>query len=331
MSPTRDVRNPVPQRRLRHRPLPQPADVGDLEIHDLRADLTVFLLQSAGTSVFARPLKEADLPPIRLHDLRHGAATLAVAGGANPKVVANAPAATALSCASPACCVVASASACAGAGLLAGGVEFRRRSGLLRRLDRVDRPSSGSSACSAARTARRASQLPDQPCRLFPDVHPRHLPPRQAHLAPTSSSSSPAPDSAVAVLILSGSSPDRSGVTLLVGPCDQQSRAACSDRRATGVRLRWTTPAQSPLGKSSTGADHAEPPANVAVHHLFGGRLQLRSPGRPGGGRPAAVGSPRLSPHRPASDRRGAAAPAGALGQDRQRGRGAAAGRAELR
>jgi integrase len=32
-------------------------------------------------------IKAADLPPIRLHDLRHGAATLALAGGADIKVV----------------------------------------------------------------------------------------------------------------------------------------------------------------------------------------------------------------------------------------------------
>ena len=39
--------------------------------------------------LFARLLKEADLPPVRLHDLRHGAATLALAGGANLKVVSE--------------------------------------------------------------------------------------------------------------------------------------------------------------------------------------------------------------------------------------------------
>lgn len=39
--------------------------------------------------LFARLLKEADLPPVRLHDLRHGAATLAPAGGANLKVVSE--------------------------------------------------------------------------------------------------------------------------------------------------------------------------------------------------------------------------------------------------
>ena len=39
--------------------------------------------------LFARLIKEADLPPIRLHDLRHGAATLALAGGANLKVVSE--------------------------------------------------------------------------------------------------------------------------------------------------------------------------------------------------------------------------------------------------
>jgi integrase len=39
------------------------------------------------TSHFARLGRRAELPPIRLHDLRHGAATLALAGGANLKVV----------------------------------------------------------------------------------------------------------------------------------------------------------------------------------------------------------------------------------------------------
>jgi integrase len=39
------------------------------------------------TTHFARLTKRAGLPPIRLHDLRHGAATLALAGGANLKVV----------------------------------------------------------------------------------------------------------------------------------------------------------------------------------------------------------------------------------------------------
>jgi integrase len=36
---------------------------------------------------FARLIVEADLPPVRLHDLRHGAATLALASGADLKVV----------------------------------------------------------------------------------------------------------------------------------------------------------------------------------------------------------------------------------------------------
>jgi integrase len=39
------------------------------------------------TTHFARLVKRAGLPPVRLHDLRHGAATLALAGGANLKVV----------------------------------------------------------------------------------------------------------------------------------------------------------------------------------------------------------------------------------------------------
>ena len=36
---------------------------------------------------FKEPIVEAGLPPIRLHDLRHGAATLALAGGADIKTV----------------------------------------------------------------------------------------------------------------------------------------------------------------------------------------------------------------------------------------------------
>lgn len=39
------------------------------------------------TEHFAELIAAADLPPIRLHDLRHGAATLALAGGADLKVV----------------------------------------------------------------------------------------------------------------------------------------------------------------------------------------------------------------------------------------------------
>jgi hypothetical protein len=38
---------------------------------------------------FERLVRDADLPPIRLHDLRHGAATLALAGGADMKVVSH--------------------------------------------------------------------------------------------------------------------------------------------------------------------------------------------------------------------------------------------------
>ncbi|MHB8341626.1 MAG: site-specific integrase [Mycobacteriales bacterium] len=38
---------------------------------------------------FARLVRAADVPPIRLHDLRHGAATLALAGGADLKVVSD--------------------------------------------------------------------------------------------------------------------------------------------------------------------------------------------------------------------------------------------------
>ncbi|WP_369009221.1 tyrosine-type recombinase/integrase [Actinomadura sp. BRA 177] len=39
------------------------------------------------TDAFARLAHGAGLPPIRLHDLRHGAATLMLAGGADMKLV----------------------------------------------------------------------------------------------------------------------------------------------------------------------------------------------------------------------------------------------------
>lgn len=39
------------------------------------------------TEAFERAVRDSGLPPIRLHDLRHGAATLALAGGAEMKVV----------------------------------------------------------------------------------------------------------------------------------------------------------------------------------------------------------------------------------------------------
>jgi integrase len=39
------------------------------------------------SEAFERLVKSSGLPPIRLHDLRHGAATLALAGGADMKVV----------------------------------------------------------------------------------------------------------------------------------------------------------------------------------------------------------------------------------------------------
>jgi len=39
------------------------------------------------TRRFARLIRREGLPPIRLHDLRHGAATLALAGGADLKVI----------------------------------------------------------------------------------------------------------------------------------------------------------------------------------------------------------------------------------------------------
>jgi hypothetical protein len=47
------------------------------------------LIPDQVSRLFARLIKEADLPPIRLHDLRHGAATLALAGGVNLKVVSE--------------------------------------------------------------------------------------------------------------------------------------------------------------------------------------------------------------------------------------------------
>jgi integrase len=39
------------------------------------------------TRQFARLARREDLPPVRLHDLRHVAATLALAAGADPKVI----------------------------------------------------------------------------------------------------------------------------------------------------------------------------------------------------------------------------------------------------
>lgn len=39
------------------------------------------------SEAFERLVKSSGLPPIRLHDLRHGAATLALAGGTDMKVV----------------------------------------------------------------------------------------------------------------------------------------------------------------------------------------------------------------------------------------------------
>ena len=41
------------------------------------------------TRHFERLARDAGLPPIRLHDLRHGAATLALAGGADLKTVSE--------------------------------------------------------------------------------------------------------------------------------------------------------------------------------------------------------------------------------------------------
>ena len=39
--------------------------------------------------LFTRAIREAGLPHIRMHDLRHGFATLALAAGVNPKVVSD--------------------------------------------------------------------------------------------------------------------------------------------------------------------------------------------------------------------------------------------------
>ncbi len=39
------------------------------------------------TRQFARLVRREDLPPVRLHDVRHGAAILALAAGADPKVI----------------------------------------------------------------------------------------------------------------------------------------------------------------------------------------------------------------------------------------------------
>jgi integrase len=41
------------------------------------------------TRTFAKLIKQAGLPPVRLHDLRHGAASLALAAGADLKVIAD--------------------------------------------------------------------------------------------------------------------------------------------------------------------------------------------------------------------------------------------------
>ena len=43
------------------------------------------------TRTFARLIKETGLPPVRLQDLRHGAASLALAAGADLKVIADQP------------------------------------------------------------------------------------------------------------------------------------------------------------------------------------------------------------------------------------------------
>ena len=41
------------------------------------------------SQAFDRHLRDLDLPRIRLHDLRHGAASLMLASGANPKTVSE--------------------------------------------------------------------------------------------------------------------------------------------------------------------------------------------------------------------------------------------------
>jgi integrase len=41
------------------------------------------------TRTFGKLIKETGLPPVRLHDLRHGAASLALAAGADLKVIAD--------------------------------------------------------------------------------------------------------------------------------------------------------------------------------------------------------------------------------------------------
>lgn len=41
------------------------------------------------SGAFERLIRDSELPRIRLHDLRHTAATLMLAGGANPKVVSE--------------------------------------------------------------------------------------------------------------------------------------------------------------------------------------------------------------------------------------------------
>ncbi len=41
------------------------------------------------TRTFARLIRQTGLPPVRLHDLRHGAASLALTAGADLKVIAD--------------------------------------------------------------------------------------------------------------------------------------------------------------------------------------------------------------------------------------------------
>jgi len=51
------------------------------------AQAVVLTLQGYLTRRFIRLVRREGLPPIRLHDLRHGAATLALAGGADLKAI----------------------------------------------------------------------------------------------------------------------------------------------------------------------------------------------------------------------------------------------------
>lgn len=60
---------------------PSPYAFTDLEGHPIHPDDAL--------EQFQRLTREADLPPIRLHDLRHGAATMARARGVDPKILSS--------------------------------------------------------------------------------------------------------------------------------------------------------------------------------------------------------------------------------------------------